>query len=282
VEERVQSLAAKRLGIGGVRAVAKDAVQAFEKHGLLTYGSAIAFRWLVSVVPLSLLALAVLGALGKSSVWTDDVAPVIHERVTPPVFHAIDYSAQRVLNHGTAGLIAFASALFVWDLAWSIRATMEALSAIHGVEERRSQRRRFVRSLMLAVACGGLVILAFLAVAAGGGIAEGAAGRAASVLRWPLAAALLVLALGLLVRHAPAEKPETRWASAGSIGIVAGWIVAALAFRWWAGNVADYRSAAGTLLGFLVLTTFILIEALVFLVGVQVDELLRQRRERDR
>jgi uncharacterized BrkB/YihY/UPF0761 family membrane protein len=159
---------------------------------------------------------------------------------------------------------------------------MEALSAMHGVEERRSQRRRFVLSLMLAVACGGLAMLAFLAVAAGGGVAEGAAGAAASVLRWPLAAGLLVLALGFLVRYAPAEKPETRWASAGSLGIVAGWIVAAVAFRWWVGNVADYRSAAGTLLGFLVLTTFILVEALVFLVGVQVDELLRRRRERAR
>ena len=51
---------------------------------------AIAFQALIAFVPLTLFALGVLGATGNRQLWTDRVAPAIHHRLRPAVFHGID------------------------------------------------------------------------------------------------------------------------------------------------------------------------------------------------
>jgi uncharacterized BrkB/YihY/UPF0761 family membrane protein len=50
---------------------------AFVEHNLLTYAAAIAFQGLIAFVPLTLLALGVLGATGHRELWTQHVAPVL-------------------------------------------------------------------------------------------------------------------------------------------------------------------------------------------------------------
>src|SRR5262249_26896141 len=69
---------------------------------LLTYAAAIAFQSLIALIPLTLLGLGLLGAFGLESTWTNSIAPAIENRVTAPVFDAIDFTVRRVLNHGTA------------------------------------------------------------------------------------------------------------------------------------------------------------------------------------
>jgi uncharacterized BrkB/YihY/UPF0761 family membrane protein len=41
-------------------------------------------------------------------------------------------------------------------------------------------------------------------------------------------------------------------------------------------RAANFRSAAGSLLGFYVLTTYLYVAAIVLLVGIELDELLRK------
>src|SRR5204863_769132 len=93
--------------------------------------------------------------------------------------------------------------------------------------------------------------------------------------RWLLAALLIGLAFGLLVRYAPAERRTTRWASAGATLVVAGWIAQSLIFAEYL-RATSFRSAAASLLGVYVLTTYLYIGAIVVLVGIELDELLRK------
>src|SRR5919197_3802335 len=108
------------------------------EHRLSIYASAVAFRALVALIPLALLGLGILGALGLESTWKKSIAPAIQPRVTKPVFRGIDYTAEKILHSGTAGVIVFATALLIWDLALGVSAIMDALNRIHDVEERRS------------------------------------------------------------------------------------------------------------------------------------------------
>jgi membrane protein len=254
-----------------VRRLAADSAE----HHLWTYGSAISFRALVALVPLALLGLALLSALGLEDVWSNSVAPAVQAHVTGSVYAAINFSVEKIFSSSTAGLIAFAAALLVWDMTWAVSTVMVALNEIHGVEERRSWARRVLVALALAVAVIVCTVGSFLAVILGprpGGALHFVFG----VARWPLAVLLLSLAVGLLVRFGPTEKPETRWASAGSLLVVGSWIVASLAFSWWVGSVANFKTAIGSLTVFLVLTAYVFTSAAIFLVGVQLDELLRK------
>jgi hypothetical protein len=91
-----------------------------------------------------------------------------------------------------------------------MRAVTEALARIHDVQERRpwpvraaGHRARGERPDRLGRAAGG--------------------GRG-------------------LVRYAPAERPETRWASEGTLLILAVWLGASLLFRWYVGSAANFKT----------------------------------------
>ena len=246
------------------------------EHRLSIYASAIAFRAIVALIPLALLGLGLLGALGLKGTWEDSIAPAIEPRVTHPVFRGIDYSAEKVLSSGTAGVILFATALVVWDLTIGVGAIMDALNRIHDVEDKRSPLRRIVTAALLAVAVAICVVGAVLVVT----VAPRAGGAFHVLLgigRWLAAPLLLALAVALLVHLAPAERPEPRWASVGSLFVIASWLVASLLFKLWITYVANFKTATGSLTGLLVLVTYVFVSAAIFLVGAELDELLRKQ-----
>jgi membrane protein len=250
--------------------------QAFVDHRLSTHAAAIAFRLLVSLVPLVLLGLGLLGALGLEDVWTDSIAPEIQERATAPVFTAIDFSVDRIFASSSAGLIAFASLLLLWELSRAVRVIMVAFNEIHEVEEHRSWRRLLAATVGLAIAIGLALVASMLVVTVVPRLVEdGLVHAALTVAAWAVAVLLLGLAVGLLVRYAPAERPQPRWATIGSALIVGTWVVTSLLFGWYAGSVANYESAVGTLLVFLFLTAYVLASSAILLLGVLVDERAR-------
>ncbi|HYZ75896.1 MAG TPA: YihY/virulence factor BrkB family protein [Gaiellaceae bacterium] len=253
--------------------------EAVARHRLLTFASAVSFRALVALVPLTLLGLGVLGALGQASVWSKSIAPTIEPHVTQPVFHAIDYSAKKILASDKGSLIALATALVVWHMSAAVATVMETLNAIHDVKDERPWWRKLLVAVGLAVAIVLCIIGAVLVVTVAPKAGSGAVHFVLGVGRWLVAAALLGIAIGALVRYAPAEHPRPRWASAGSIAIVGAWIVLSLVFRVWVSDVSNFKTGIGFLTAFLVLGAYLYLSVLVFVLGVQLDELFRKREE---
>jgi membrane protein len=237
----------------------------FVEHSLITYAAAIAFQNLIALVSLSILTLGILGATGHESVWTDHVAPTIQEPVRGPVFRAIDYSARRILENGTAGVIAVGAVLSVWYLTAAMRAVIEALDQIHEVKDRRAWRERVATAVLLGVLGGACLF---------GGALMGLAGGPVG---WLAALVLGCLAVTLILRFAPAQQPGTKWATIGGGAIVIGWAVASALFWLWIAYVANFRSPVGTMTTLLVLTSYLFVSAVVFLAGAQFDELLRTK-----
>ena len=66
-----------------------------------------------------------------------------------------------------------------------------------------------------------------------------------------------------------------RYEPEGAFTVLA-WIVASLIFRWYVSSAASFRSAWGSFVAVLVLTAYLYTSAIVFLVGVQTDELIRK------
>jgi membrane protein len=247
----------------------------FGEHELPIYASAIAFRGLISVIPLALLGLGLLGALGLQDTWNNSIAPAIKPRVLPAVYDGINASVDKIFSSSSAGLIVFAAALALWDLSLGMSGVMRALNHVHDVKEDRSTVRRCLVAAALAVGVGvcviGAILLLVVAPRAHGGLHV-----LLGIMRWLLAPLVLGLAVGLLVRFAPAQKPEACWASAGSLLVIVTWIVATLLFKLWVTYVADFKSAVGTLTGLLLVTTYFFVSAAIFIIGAELDELLRK------
>ena len=261
------------------RRLAGELKDAVARHRLLTFASAVSFRALVALVPLILLGLGVLGALGQESVWTNSIAPAIEHHVTAPVFHGIDFSVQRIFASDKGTLITLAAALVLWHMTAAVATVMETLNEIHDVKDERPWWRKLLVALALAVAIVLCLIVAVLVVSVAPTVGSGALHFVLGVGRWLVGAVLLGVAVGVLVRYAPAEHPRPRWASAGSIAIVAAWIVLSLVFRVWVSEVSNFKTGVGFLTAFLVFGAYIYFSVLVFVLGVQLDELLRTKKE---
>jgi membrane protein len=247
----------------------------FADHNLLTWASAIAFQVLVALVPLSLLSLGVLGALGEQTVWQKQIRPPIEHRLPKPTFRAVDFAAEKILTHATAGLLVFAAVLALWEISGSVRAVGGALNQIYDTRETRPFVRRFATSVAIAIVIAACVVGAILVVT----LASHAGGSLQPLLgfaRWLVALLLLGVAVNILVRFAPAEPRSERWVSLGTVFIVTAWAVASVIFRWYVSSVADFKSTWGTFVAALVLTGYLYTSAIVFLVGAELDELIRK------
>jgi len=265
---------------GSLRTAAHDLAECFSEHSLLTYASAIAFRAIVALVPLTLLGLALLGTFGLEDVWTDTIAPALRDHLTQPVFNGIDFTVQQIFATDKTPLIALATALVIWDMTWAVNAVMQALNRIHEVQERRSKIRRVLVASGLGIVVVACLIAAVLVQSIAPSLTNGAMDTFLSIARWPVAILFLWAAVTLLFRYAPAEKPKTGRASGGSLLVIATWLVASALFRGWVTEVANFKSAAGSLTVFLVLTSYILVSSMIFLIGAEVDERARKQNRR--
>jgi membrane protein len=250
--------------------------ECFAEHNLLTWASAISFQVLVALVPLSLLLFGVLGALDESSVWKKQISTGIKTRLPKPTFNAVNYAVEKILTHATFGLLAFAVLLTIWEVSGSVRAISGALNQIYDTKsDSRPLVQRVAVSTGIAIAIGCCFVGSVLALT----LSKHAGGSLETLLsfgRWLVALLLLGLAVNLLLRFAPAEPRAERWLSGGSAFIVVSWAITSVIFRVYVTSIASFKTAWGTFVTILVLTTFINVSAIVFLVGAQADELVRK------
>jgi membrane protein len=156
---------------------------------------------------------------------------------------------------------------------------MDALNTIVECDDKRSTPDRFLLSIALAIAVMLLIGCAFFVVLVSGrllGASGGVWHWLIGVLRWPVGAIFLGVAVGVVARFAPVEHRGARWASVGAALIVVAWLIESAIYAWYLRDLADYQSATGNLLLLMVVVTYFFVSSVVFLVGAQLDEFLRQ------
>lgn len=248
-------------------------VDLFRRDDLLTCASAIAMQALIAAIACALLGVGILGATGDKKEWNATLAPTIAGRVLPDVFAGIDQIVQRVFASSSAGLIVFASAFAIWEVSGVVRASSGALNDVYETEEHRPWWLRFPLSFALAV----LLIVAWLGaiVLVGAVHVTGAWHWPLAVVRWVGAVLLLTIAFGSIVRWAPAAPRAKRWVSAGAVLVVAAWVVESLIFKWYLTSVADFKTPIGSFVVFIVGATYLYVGAIILLVAMELDELVR-------
>jgi membrane protein len=251
----------------------RGVLAAYDRNDLLTYASAIAFQVLFALVPLALFALGLLGTLGLDEVWTRDVAPDIARNVSPAAFSVIDDTVGKVLGSRQLFWVTLGAVIAVWEISGATRAVMGVFDRIYGSERERDFKERYLTSLWLSVAAGGLLLLATAAFMLG----PIALGTPAAILRWPIVALLLFTAVGLFVHFAPADRQPLDWVSFGSILVVVAWLGTSVGFAFYVRDIASYGSIFGALATVIIVFEYLYLAAIAFLTGAQVDALIRAR-----
>jgi membrane protein len=266
-----------------LRGATRDILAGFKQNDLLTYASAISFQVVFALVPLVLLALGLMGTLGLTNWWSTDAAHTVRDNVSPPVYHVIDDTVRKILAHRQLFWVTLGAVIAVWEVSGAMRATMQVLNRVYGVEEGRSFWRKLWESIVLSTAVTFMLLLAAAVVKIGPDTAKDVFGDGSAVsvlsflVSWGAAVALLFLVVAMVVRFAPDTRRPVRWVTFGGLIVIVGWIAMSLLYGFYISSLADYASIFGSLAVVIVTMSYVYLSAIGFLTGVQLDSLIRRQ-----
>jgi membrane protein len=168
---------------------------------------------------------------------------------------------------------------------------MKAMNRAFGVQETRPLAGRVALAIALTVIGGIGIVVGILAVVGGTLMTEDLAdragvGRAAwmaiSILRWPLAFAVLVFAVTALFRFGSCVRPRWRWTLVGAATFAAAWLVVTFAFGLYVASLGHYRATYGALGGVIVLMLWYYLTAIILVGAAELVAVLVERFEPDR
>ncbi len=190
-------------------------------------------------------------------------------------------AAQSSGTKGVTVIVGLAASL--WSANGGVKALLDALNVVHGVEEKRG----FVElnAISLAFVVGGIL---FVLLAIGAMVAlpallnqlglEHQTRLVVSIVRWPALLAAISLLLALIYRYGPDRPdPRWRWISWGSALASLAWLIASLGFSWYAENFGSFNKTYGSLGAVIGFMMWIWISGIVVLMGAEVDSVMERR-----
>jgi len=262
------------------RELTRDVVRSFQRNRLPVFAHAIAFRVVLALVPFLLFLLALMGFLDLEEVWRKDVAPDVRSSISGAAFRVVDDTVNRVLRHREAWWLTAGLALTLWELSSVARVTMTALDRVFGLRRRRTLLELLPPSVALGALIGACAVAAVAIVRFGPlvtGELDGILAVISFLVRWLLAAVVLAVGVGAMVRYGPATRQSAPWVSLGIGLVLLAWILTSIGFGLYVTYVASYESVFGHLATVFVLLLYVWLLANAFLVGIQLDACVRER-----
>ena len=253
--------------------------QRVSKDNLSGLAAGAAFYALLSIFPTLTALVSLYGLVADPSMVARQVTAI--EGILPPEAVKLVGTWLQIFVQGPPsrfGIGLIASVLFAFWSAWS--ATSILMTAIHicyGEEEKRG----FVRFNLRAVALtGGLALfgtaaLAFIAVLPAALAllpVPDAWGDVIALLRWPILAGIVIVALAIVYHYAPDRaEPKWRWVSWGAVVATAFWILGSVAFTIYVSKVGTYDKTYGSLGAVIVLLLWLDLSAYITLIGAELN-----------
>jgi membrane protein len=181
-------------------------------------------------------------------------------------------------RHG--GLLTIGIIGAIWSSSSAVTAIITALNRAYDIEEWRPWWKRRLVAIGLTISIALFVVLAFVFVVGGGGLAAWVAdsfglgavqARLWTIVQWALAIVLVVLAINLVYYFAPNADTPFVWVTPGALLATALWMVASFGFKLYVQHFTSYTAVHGTLGVVIVLMLWFYLSGLALLVGAELN-----------
>ena len=263
--------------------VSKRSIRQYLRHNMLEYSSALAYRALFALFPISVLVVALLEFLGISSGFFDWliewVRSTLREHYADVVEQWIEQS--RYQSQGTLLPVSIVSmGIAIWSVSAGVRTLTKALNAVHEVEESRPGWKRYTLSFFYALSLAIVILFAAALLLIGPRVVEWIVGLVGldeafialwNWLRLPVALVLIMLSVSIIYWVFPNVDQPYRLITPGAPLAVIVWLIASLGFSFYLANFANYSVIYGSLGAAFALLLYFYISAAVLLFGAEVN-----------
>jgi len=210
-------------------------------------------------------------------------------RVAPRALIELLAAQLQELERGEhAGLAILGIAGALWSSSAAMAAIIAALNHTYRVAEWRPWWKRRLVAIALTLALTVFASVSLFLIMAGSQVARLVAvwlgiGMVATpvwqVMRWSLAAAVIVLAIDLVYHFAPNRPQRWPWVTVGSVTATGLWILSSLVFKLYITQVGTYNVTYGAIGGVIVVLLWLYMSSLAILIGAELNSVMAQSRD---
>jgi membrane protein len=278
----------------GVVALARLYVRQLGRHDTTGLAAELAFRFMFATFPF-VLFLAALGAFVADWLGVADptarIVSALGNSVPSGLVGPLETQLQALLAHTEPALLSVGAVFTLYTAAGGINALMKAMNRAFGVTDDRSLPGRMAIDMVLTVLGGLGIVVAVVAIVGGMLVTRDLANRAGvgdmawtliSVLRWPVAVAVLMLALSTLFRFASCIRPPWRWTAVGAGAFTVAWLAVTFGFGVYVSRFGHFDATYGALGGAIVLMLWYYLSAIILVCAAELTALLSEAFDPDK
>lgn len=256
-----------------------------EDH-VTAWGASLAYSWLFALFPFLVFLLSLVPLLPERMKPNirDDVGNVLEEMMSKEAAEPIVNQVDRLLKtENTGGFLSIGLLLTVYAASKGMSMTMAAIDKAYDVEKGRPFYKQQPLAIVLTIIVATLVVLLLILLPVGSGIVFWLKQQAGglnwmlsfiNVARYSIAMLLMFGVLAIIYHFGPSFRQRFVAITPGAIFCVAVWLLLGLLFKLYLtklGGAAKYSQTYGAVAGAAILLLFFYLDALVLLVGAEIN-----------
>lgn len=252
---------------------------------LFTWGSALAYAWIFAIFPfvIFLLTLAPYLPFDVKQRAMDEISNAAYTSLGGQGGYQIVQSVQEVMSKQEGGLLSFGIVLALWGASGGMNMTMNALNKAYYVTCSRSFFKQRGIAILLTLGSAALILMVLVLLPIGAQLIDhlfktGVLGIIGvwiiNFLRYLFALLIMFATVSMIYYFGPCIRQKWHPITPGAIFTVIVWIVLGFGFAYYVSNFGNFNATYGALGGAIVLLLFFYINALVLLIGAEVNSVI--------
>jgi membrane protein len=266
--------------------VVKRSVVSFYDDQATHHAAALTYYALMSLFPLLLVAVALLGLLGEYPGTYNSIVDYLRDVVPAATLAPIDAAVRAALRSqgAAAGALLLAVAVALYGATGYLEAARRALNVVFETHHGRSFLRRKLTDIVSTVVLLALVLVTLVLMFAGATVAEDLLGNGAAdvyrIARWPgaLLTALLVFSFVYFVTP-DVQQRAFRWITPGAVVGVAVWLLASFGFSQYIAHFGAFNVTYGSFAAAIILLVWLWLTNVALLYGAEVNAEIEREKQ---
>ncbi len=267
------------------------------EDNVFTNAAAMAYAWMFAIFPFMIVVMTLLPYVPDQyrAEAIKMTGSVLSDSLTPEASKTLMENMDKVTSTRQGGLLSLGLVLTVFAASGGMNATMSSLDMAFDVEKpRRYVWKRIVAMMLTVFMCVCLLIIV-IAIPVGSMVTNlllrynanlppwaqdffsGGTLALLTVARYIIGLTVMQILIGVIYHFGRSRRNHViRFFTPGSILAAAGWIGTGLAMRFYVENFANYSKTYGTVAGMVVMLMVFYINAVIILLGAELDSEIRQ------
>lgn len=263
---------------------AKEVMGQFKKDNVTLLAASQAYYYMLSIVPLLVVAFAIIPYLNISP---QEAMNFIYSALPSEMASLLRENIVSIVEDRKGGLLTIGIIGALWSASNGINAFIKASNEAYEVDETRNFL--IVRGIALILTIGMVLslIVAILLPVMGSAIINflesffGINDKLLSYLqfgRWIIAIVVITGILLVLYRFAPNKKLPFKHTLPGAITASTMWLLISLVFSFYISHFGNYSATYGSLGGIIILMIWFFLTGLILMIGAEVNAIYHRRK----